>query len=137
MKQVPGQSSAVSFLITITVFTFPGPVFVLGGVLPKIFFLGLRDPELKLRALKELCCPVMGFQGGGVTHFQKKLWPLLFLAISTIFGQLDLSGGGVSLGCPCGCKKATEAMEIATDAPCYEDYYHEIKKWFRGNTGIL
>jgi hypothetical protein len=33
--------------------------------------------------------------------------------------RLD-SGLGVSLGCPCGCKKATEAIEIATDAPCYE-----------------
>ena len=49
-----------------------------GGVLPKIIFLGLRDPELKLRALKELCCPVMGFQGGGVTHFQKKVMATSF-----------------------------------------------------------
>ena len=30
------------------------------------------------------------------------------------------SGLGVSLGCPCGCKKATGAIEVATDAPCYE-----------------
>jgi hypothetical protein len=33
--------------------------------------------------------------------------------------RLD-SGFCVSLGCPCGFEKATGAIEIATDAPCYE-----------------
>jgi hypothetical protein len=33
--------------------------------------------------------------------------------------RLDSGLLGVSLGCPCGCKKATGAIKIATDAPCH------------------
>ena len=38
--------------------------------------------------------------------------------------RLD-SGLGVSLGCPCGCKKATGAIEITTDASCYRVFHKE------------
>ena len=39
-----------------------------GAVLKKIKFLGSKDPGLKVCPLKVRGCPVMGFQGEGVTH---------------------------------------------------------------------
>ena len=40
----------------------------IGAVLKKIKFLGSKDPGLKVCPLKVRGCPVMGFQGEGVTH---------------------------------------------------------------------
>jgi hypothetical protein len=41
---------------------------LLGAVLKKIKFLGCKDPGLKVRPLKERGCPVVVFEGEGVTH---------------------------------------------------------------------
>ena len=40
----------------------------IGAVLKKIKFLGCKDPGLKVRPLKERGCPVVVFEGEGVTH---------------------------------------------------------------------
>ena len=42
--------------------------FRVGAVLKKIKFLGCKDPGLKVRPLKERGCPVVVFEGEGVTH---------------------------------------------------------------------
>ena len=46
-------------------------------------------------------------------------------------------GGVVSLGRPCGYKKAPSPSEIATDGPCHKDSQFIKKKWFWVNTGII